>query len=66
MPAKQARSSTGRRPPLGRGGCGGNSGSTISHSSSATSGLAIASSLTDRPDFEPIGPWREPQFLALC
>ena len=40
MPVRQARSGTRGRPPFGFGGAGGNSGSTISHNSSGSSGLA--------------------------
>jgi hypothetical protein len=41
MPASALRSSTGGRPPLGRGRCGGNSGATRAHKSSLTSTFAI-------------------------
>ncbi len=50
MPVIAGRSATRGRPPLGLGGSGGMSGSRISHSSSGTSGLAIAvSSVTPLP-----------------
>jgi hypothetical protein len=48
IPVSALRSSSGGRPPLGRGGRFGSSGSTRAHNLSDTSGLAIApSSLTD-------------------
>ncbi len=46
MPLRQTRSSTRGCPPLGPGSCRGKSGSTNSHNSSGTSGLAMASSVT--------------------
>ena len=48
MPARAARSSTRGLPPLGLGGSGGKSGSTISQSSSLTNSLAILSTYPDR------------------
>ena len=44
IPVKQARSGIRGRPPLGLGGSGGICGSMRSHSSSVSSGLAIAAS----------------------
>ncbi|EWY36155.1 hypothetical protein N825_29880 [Skermanella stibiiresistens SB22] len=41
MPVSTARSSTGGRPPFGRGGRDGNSGATTAHSSSLTRGFAM-------------------------
>lgn len=41
MPVSAARSSTGGRPPFGRGGRDGNSGATTAHSSSLTRGFAM-------------------------
>jgi hypothetical protein len=53
MPVRAARSGTRGRPPLGLGGCGGRSGSIISHSSSVTNGLFITSvvAASHRPRF---------------
>ena len=50
MPVRAARSSTRGLPPLGLGGSGSNSGSTISHSSSDTSSLLIPTSVTSTHD----------------
>jgi hypothetical protein len=44
MPVRAVRSATGGRPPLGRGGCGGNSGAMRFHNSSVSIGLAICGS----------------------
>ena len=41
MPVRAARSGTRGRPPLGLGGSGGSSGSTIAHKSSGRRGLLI-------------------------
>ena len=46
MPVRHTRSSTRGCPPLGLGSCLGSKGSTNSHNSSGTSGLAMASSVT--------------------
>ena len=63
MPHRQLRSGTGGRPPLGCGRGGGKSGSIVAHSSSVTSGLAIASSLTvAKPDLLPSAGRREREF----
>jgi len=50
IPVSAARSATIGRPPLGRGGCLGNSGSITAHRSSLTSGLAIAMSSVTHTD----------------
>jgi hypothetical protein len=42
MPVRAARSGTWGLPPLGLGGSGGSSGSTISHSSSVTNSFAMS------------------------
>jgi hypothetical protein len=41
IPVSAARSSTGGRPPLGRGGRAGSNGATAAHSSSLTRGFAM-------------------------
>jgi hypothetical protein len=53
-PARAARPGPRGRPPFGLGGSAGNSGSTISHSSSGTSGLLIVPTTTAShgPGFE--------------
>ena len=54
MPVRQARSDTRGRPPFGLGGSGGICGWMRSHSSSVSSGLAMAtSSMTSDYDFVP-------------
>jgi len=45
MPVRQARSSEGGRPPLGRGGRAGSSGWIMSHNSSSTSSWTMPASL---------------------
>ena len=49
IPVRQTRSSAGGLPAFGRAGRRGSSGSTTPHSSSSTSGLAMASSVTIHP-----------------
>ena len=51
MPVRAARSETRGRPPLALGGSGGNSGSTMAHSSSGTNVFTPALSANTAPGF---------------
>ena len=54
MPVNACRSETRGRPPLGRGGTGGNSGSMRDHNSSVSSGVAMTCSSLNTRQTSPI------------